>query len=133
MGRYFPRDEYELRWQRVHDEMRRREIGTAVVWGKTSATFDRAGDILYLTNYFSGGVGHGFDTSTHRARAFSAVLLQTGETPELHADDPELRRDVSSRRIGWPFTPTPSPVSRRPCARAGSRDAWRCRGPISFR
>ena len=94
MGRYFPRDEYELRWQRVHDEMRRREVGTAVVWGKTSATFDRAGDLLYLANYFSGGVGHGFDTSTHRARAFSAVLLQIGETPELHADDPELRRDV---------------------------------------
>ena len=94
MVRYFPKDEYELRWRRVHDEMRRRGIETAVVWGKTSATFDRAGDILYLTNFFSGGVGQGFDTTTHWARAFSAVLLQIGETPELHADDPELRPDV---------------------------------------
>jgi len=94
MARYFPPDEYELRWQRVHDEMQRRGIETAVVWGKTSATFDRAGDMLYLANYFSGGVGHGLDTTTHRARGFSAVLLQIGETPELHADDPELRRDV---------------------------------------
>ena len=93
MTGYFPKDEYELRWRRVHDEMQRRGIETAVVWGKTAATFDRAGDILYLTNFFAGTVGHAFDTTTHRARAFSAVVLKIGETPELHADDPELRPD----------------------------------------
>lgn len=93
MTGYFPKDEYELRWRRVHDEMQRRGIETAVVWGKTAATFDRAGDILYLTNFFSGSAGHAFDTTTHRARAFSAVILHNGATPELHADDPELRID----------------------------------------
>ena len=93
MTSYFPKDEYELRWRRVHDEMQRRGIETAVVWGKTAATFDRAGDILYLANFFAGTVGHAFDTTTHRARAFSAVVLKIGETPELHADDPELRPD----------------------------------------
>lgn len=93
MTGYFPKDEYELRWQRVHAEMERRGIETAVVWGKTAGTFDRAADILYLTNFFSGAAGHAFDTTTHRARAFSAVILKTGETPELHADDPELRID----------------------------------------
>ena len=93
MTGYFPKDEYELRWRRVHDEMQRRGIETAVVWGKTAATFDRAGDIVYLTNFFAGTVGHAFDTTTHRARAFSAVVLKIGEPPELHADDPELRPD----------------------------------------
>ncbi|MYA87464.1 MAG: aminopeptidase P family protein [Boseongicola sp. SB0662_bin_57] len=88
---YFPPEEYELRWQRAELEMEKRGIETAVVWGRTSASCDRAGDILYLTNYFSGTTGQGTDTSTNKARTFCAVLLRRGENPELHVDDPELR------------------------------------------
>lgn len=98
--RYFPIEEYRLRWTRVDDEMRRRGIEFAVVWGKTSASFDRAGDIIYLTNYFSHTTGQGIDISSHRARTFCAVLLQPGKTPELHVDDPELRPElVATDRI----------------------------------
>ena len=94
VARYFSIEEYQLRWSRVEDEMRRRGIECAVVWGKTSASFDRAGDIIYLTNYFSHTTGQGVDISSHRARTFCAVLLQPGETPELHVDDPELRPEL---------------------------------------
>ena len=80
--------------------MKRRGIQVAVVWGKTSASFDRAGDIIYLTNYFSCTSGQGGDISTHKARTFCAVVLQQGEIPELHADDPELRPElVSTNRV----------------------------------
>ncbi len=34
--RPFPLEEYETRWQRVHDAMTRQGYETAVVWGKTS-------------------------------------------------------------------------------------------------
>ena len=94
VARYFPIEEYQLRWSRVENEMKRREIKVAVVWGKTSASFDRAGDIIYLTNYFSHTTGQGVDTGPHRARTFCAVLLQPGEPPELHVDDPELRPEL---------------------------------------
>ncbi len=30
-NRYFPREEYENRWSRVHEEMRRRGLSVAVV------------------------------------------------------------------------------------------------------
>ena len=88
---YFPSDEYHLRWSRVEQAMQQQEIEIAVVWGRTSASFDRAGDIIYLTNYFSCTTGQGTDISTHRARTFCAVILQPGKVPELHVDDPELR------------------------------------------
>ena len=97
---YFPLDEYRLRWSRVEQEMKRRGIQAAVVWGRTSASFDRAGDIIYLTNYFSCTTGQGGDISSHKARTFCAAILQQGEVPELHADDPELRPElVSTNRV----------------------------------
>ena len=100
---YFPKEEYESRWSRVEEEMARRGFETALVWGRTASTFDRAGDVLYLANYFSTKVGQGFDAGAHNARAYAAVLLQRGQTPELHADDPErlagLLDDVH-RRFG---------------------------------
>ena len=100
MTGYFPKEEYELRWQHVLHEMESRGFDMAVVWGKTSATFDRCGDILYLTNFFSGSSGQGIDTTTRRAHAFCAVILEKEKVPELHADDPELRPDlVATERI----------------------------------
>ena len=32
---YFPREEYEARWSRLHDEMQRRGYETAVIWQRT--------------------------------------------------------------------------------------------------
>ena len=122
---YFPADEYHLRWSMVEQAMQRQGIEVGVVWGKTSASFDRAGDIIYLTNYFSGTTGQGKDIPTHRARTFCAVILQLGEIPELHVDDPELRSEiVATDRV----CNSPDPVES--VVRAlGERGV---RGPIAF-
>ena len=90
----FSRSEYERRWQRVADEMARRGLPAAGVWGKTASSFDRAGDVLYLTHYFSTKVGQGFDAAPFSARAFCAVTLRVGEIPILVADDPDVRPDA---------------------------------------
>lgn len=37
MHRYFPIEEYETRWARVHDEIARRGFETAVVFGRAAA------------------------------------------------------------------------------------------------
>lgn len=122
---YFPKEEYEQRWQRVHAEMTRRDFETAVVWGRTGAGFDRAADILYLANYTSTKVGQAYDVAPYNARAYSAAILRAGETPELHADDPWPRADlVATDRIAWHADPI-----------AGVADALNTReieGPVAF-
>ena len=92
----FSRQEYEHRWARVQKAMREKDIGTVVVWGRTASTFDRAGDVIYLTNYFSTKVGQGFDAPPFNARAYCSVIVQQGRAPILVADDPDVRSDVVS-------------------------------------
>ena len=38
---YFPIEEYESRWGRVHAEMKRRGFDAAVVWGRSAGGFER--------------------------------------------------------------------------------------------
>ena len=92
--RYFPIEEYEERWKKVYAEMKRRGHETAVVWGKTSGVYERAGDMLYLTNFFSTHSGQEPDCELWNARGFSAVLMHNDEVPELHTDEAEARLDV---------------------------------------
>lgn len=75
-----------------------RKLEAAVVWGRTASTFDRAGDVIYLTNYFSSKVGQGFDSPPFNARAYCSVLLRPGSEPILIADDPDVRADCVSVR-----------------------------------
>lgn len=84
---YFPKEEYEDRWRRVHTIMRERGFQTAVVFGRSAGSYDRAGDVLYLTNFYSGHSAHEYDTPLWRARSYSAVILQDGGVPELHMDE----------------------------------------------
>lgn len=86
--------EYARRWQRAEQAMARRGLSAAVVWGRTASTFDRAGDVLYLTSYFSSKAGQGFDAAPFSARAFCAVILRAGEVPVLVADDPDVHAGV---------------------------------------
>ncbi|MEE9250300.1 MAG: M24 family metallopeptidase [Alphaproteobacteria bacterium] len=92
--RPFPLEEYEARWQRVFDAMAKKGYETAVVWGKTSGVYERAGDMLYLTNFFSTHSGQEPDTTLWNGRAYSAVVLQPGEVPELVTDEAEARFDI---------------------------------------
>lgn len=90
----FSQSECEDRWARALEAMRSRGLDTAVVWGRTASTFDRAGDVIYLSNYFSSKVGQGFDAAPFNARAFCAVVLRQGGAPILIADDPDVHAGV---------------------------------------
>src|SRR5262245_66103584 len=92
--RPFPLEEYELRWERMHEAMRRKGYEVAVVWGKTSGVYERAGDTLYLTNFFSTHSGQEPDTVLWNARSFNAVIMEVGQMPELITDEGEPRLDI---------------------------------------
>ena len=89
--RPFPLEEYEARWERVYEHMQAEGHETAVVWGKTSGVYERAGDVLYLTNFFSTHSGQEPDTALWNGRSYCAVILRAGETPELITDESEAR------------------------------------------
>ena len=106
LGRFFPREEYEARWRAVEGEMRKRGLETAVVFGRSGGTNDRCGDVLYLTNFFSTASGQGYDSPIFEGRSFNSVLLQVGQEPELHADEPGLRAElIATDRIVSSNTP----------------------------
>ena len=99
---YFPDEEYHDRWARVHRRMTEAGFETAVVWGRSGGSYERCGDVLYLTNFYGTSSGQGYDTPLSNARAFSAVILRTGETPELQADEPWPRTDlIATDRVAW--------------------------------
>ncbi|WP_119269162.1 M24 family metallopeptidase [Taklimakanibacter deserti] len=123
--RYFPISEYERRWDLVHAEMRRRGVETAVVWGRSGGTYDRASDIYYLSNYYGNNSGQGFDNALQNCRAFSAVILRAGEKPELIIEEssPHLNLLATDR-----FHSTWDPVT----AVAECLRARKDKGPVAF-
>lgn len=92
--RPFPLEEYEARWDRVHEAMKAKGYDVAVVWGKTSGVYERAGDIVYLANFFSTHSGQEPDTVLWNGRSYGAVIMQNGEVPELVTDEAEARYDI---------------------------------------
>jgi Xaa-Pro aminopeptidase len=94
MERYFSLDEYEARWARVQKEMKSRDFATTVVFGRGGGTTDNCGDILYLSNHYA--ISSGMDSLIWTARSFAGVILQEGRAPQLHIDEPEVRRDLVS-------------------------------------
>lgn len=92
--RPFPLEEYEARWERAHKAMQRKGYEVAVVWGKTSGVYERAGDTLYLTNFYSTHSGQEPDTVLWNGRSYNAVILQVGQVPELVTDEAEARFDI---------------------------------------
>jgi Xaa-Pro aminopeptidase len=104
--RYFSIAEYEERWRRILAEMDRLGYDAAVVWGRSGGGYERCGDVLYLSNYYSQASGQGWDNALFNARSFSAVIMQQGEAPELQADEAWPRKDVvSTDRIEWHHDP----------------------------
>ncbi len=57
VSRYFPIEEYEARWARVDEEMKRRGYDAALVWGRMAGGFERYADELYLANYYGANSG----------------------------------------------------------------------------
>jgi len=104
--RPFPLEEYEDRWARTLEHMKQKGYETAVVFGKTSGVYERAGDVLYLTNFFSTHSGQEPDTALWNARAYCAVIMQQGEVPELITDEAEVRLDlIATHRFQGTYDP----------------------------
>jgi len=91
---YFPQDEYEQRWMKAHAEMAKRDYSIALVWGKTAAHYERAMEILWLTNFWSEHSGQEPDSPIWNARGFCCVILEPGREPEIHADMNNIRREM---------------------------------------
>lgn len=87
---FFSKDEYQRRWRIVHAELRKRNYDVAVVWGRSGGTYERCGDVLYLTNFYSTVSGQSYA----RPHAYSAVLLSGSDEPELHIGEPGTDRDI---------------------------------------
>jgi Xaa-Pro dipeptidase len=89
---YFPRDEYVDRWSRLEAELKRLGYDAAVFWQRTGGSYDRAGDVWYLSGYASHSSGQE-PASNGVGRAFAALLVRVGHEPELHIAEPELTVD----------------------------------------
>ena len=51
--RYFPQEEYEDRWARLHSEMKARNTEVAVIFARGGGTYERFQDVYYLSNFYS--------------------------------------------------------------------------------
>ena len=103
---YFPKSEYQDRWKRVHAEMKRRGYDVAVVWGKGSGSYEHYGYVLWLTNYYSAHSAHEPDNLFWTARSYAAVVLEQGQTPALHNDEPLEYTDwIATDRVQWHLNP----------------------------
>ncbi len=102
MEMYFPQAEYETRWAKVYDELERRGYDKALVLGRSGGTYERCGDLLYLTNFYSTQSGHEQDTPIWSARAFNAAILAGREAPDLYVDEADTPMDlIATDRISW--------------------------------
>ena len=101
---FFAPEEYRARWERVDRAMAARGHDTLLIWQRGAGTFDRVGDVLWLTNFVMNGSGQ--DPASEESGApytFSAVLIRRGREPELHvglpADDLELSGVVCGKVV----------------------------------
>ena len=93
---FFTRDEYTERWNKVSTAMAARGYETLLVWQRAAGTFDRIGDVYWLTNFVMNGTGQ--DPASEEIGApytFSAVLIRRGREPELHVGLPASDLDLS--------------------------------------
>ena len=101
---FFPPEEYQARWARVHQAMAARGYEHLLIWQRGAGTFDRVGDVWWLTNFVMNGSGQ--DPASEESGApytFCAVLIRRGREPELHvglpAEDLDLSRVVCGEVI----------------------------------
>ena len=104
---FFPAEEYQARWARVHEAMAARGYEHLLIWQRGAGTFDRVGDVWWLTNFVMNGTGQ--DPASEEIAApytFCAVLIRRGREPELHlglpAEDLDVSRAVCGEVIAHP-------------------------------
>ncbi len=86
----FPREEYEARWSRLQEQLKRLGYTTAVIWQRTGGSYDGAGDVYYLTNYASVASGQepNYGGAAVVGRGMAALIVREGAEPELHTAEP---------------------------------------------
>jgi Xaa-Pro aminopeptidase len=104
---FFGRDEYEARWAEVAQAMDAKGYENLLVWQRGAGTFDRLGDVYWLTNFVMNGSGQ--DPASEEFGApytFCAVLIRRRQEPELHvglpAEDLDLSRVACGKVISHP-------------------------------
>lgn len=82
---FFTRDEYQARWSRVEAAMMEAGFDTVLVWQRSASTYDRVGDVYWLTNFYTNGTGQDpLSEELDEPWTFAAVLIRKGREPELH-------------------------------------------------
>lgn len=94
---FFTRQEYQERWERVQAAMGAAGYQNLLVWQRSAGTYDKVGDVYWLTNFQTFGTGQGPATRPEFGEpfCFSAVLIRMGHEPELHIGLTENDIDVS--------------------------------------
>lgn len=86
---YFPQEEYEARWAKVGEKMDELGYETAVIWQRSGGSYDRAGNVWYLTNYACHASGQEASSGANQiGMSFAALILRKGHEPELHIAEP---------------------------------------------
>ncbi|HEY4968960.1 MAG TPA: M24 family metallopeptidase [Steroidobacteraceae bacterium] len=104
---FFAPEEYRARWEKVDQAMATHGYDNLLVWQRGAGTFDRVGDVFWLTNFVMNGSGQDPASEEYGAPyTFSAVLIRRGREPELHvglpAADLELTRVVCGTVVSHP-------------------------------
>jgi len=84
--------------------MKARGYETLLVWQRSAGTYDRVGDVYWLTNFKTYGTGQ--DPASEEFGApytFSAVLIRRDQEPELHIGLPKTEVDLSRVVCGRVF------------------------------
>ncbi len=95
--RYFPLEEYHARWEKLSAEMEASGYDIAVVWGRTAGNFERAMEILWLTNFNSTHSGLEPDSPGSKiwqAFGYSCAIVRRGQEPILVGDEPEPLKHI---------------------------------------
>jgi Xaa-Pro dipeptidase len=100
----FAKDEYAARWERVQATMAAAGYENLIVWQRSAASYDKVGDVYWLTNFYTDGTGQDpFSQDNDENWTFAAVLLRKGHEPELHIgltdDEIDASRIVCGKKV----------------------------------
>ncbi|MFO1465901.1 MAG: M24 family metallopeptidase [Steroidobacteraceae bacterium] len=105
---FFTRDEYQARWSRVQAAMAAAGFDNLLVWQRSAGTYDKVGDVYWLTNFYTDGTGQDpLSEELDEPWTFAAVLIRKGREPELHIGLVSETYDASKIFCGKVVTHTP--------------------------
>lgn len=88
-----PAAEFEARRSALRDRLAALDLPGALVFGRGGGTFDRHGDIVYLTNHYPAMPYLPDLPPTWTAKGHAVLALPTSEDPVLGVDNPDFALD----------------------------------------